>query len=107
MLFNPGQSELALGLERGLSPLRIAGDHASTGTGSAASLGSRHRFRVGDRVTYSQTKFPNMMSGQAGVVIGQLPTSYFGPEYLIRFPGQPSGFIAGQNELTAALPAGG
>jgi hypothetical protein len=66
----------------------------------------RHRFQVGDCVTYSQTKFPNMMSGKQGIVLGQLPTSYFGPEYLVRFPGHPSGFIAGQNELSAAQPAG-
>jgi hypothetical protein len=47
-----------------------------------------------------------MMSGKEGIVLGQLSTSYFGPEYLVRFPGHPSGFIAGQNELTAALAAG-
>ena len=105
MLFNPGQSDLGFGLQRGVSPLRL-GDGASACTGPAPSRPPRHRFVAGDCVAYSQTKFPNMMSGKEGIVLGQLPWSYFGPEYLIRFPGHPSGFIAGQNELTGALPAG-
>jgi hypothetical protein len=41
------------------------------------------------------------MSGREGVVVRQLPTKYFGPEYLVHFSGCPSGFIAGENELTA------
>jgi hypothetical protein len=63
---------------------------------------TQHRFATGQAVRYTQTRFPNLMSGKEGTILRPLPTRYFGPEYLVDFPGHPSGFIAGEYELSLA-----
>lgn len=63
---------------------------------------TRHRFATGQAVRYTQTRFPNLMSGKEGIIVRPLPTRYFGPEYIVDFPGYPAGFIAGEHELSLA-----
>ena len=63
-----------------------------------------HRFTVGQTVTYSQVRFPNLISGAACVIVRLLPTRYNGPEYLIRCAILGSELIVGEQELTASAP---
>jgi hypothetical protein len=102
MLFDPSWGALSFKPERETNPLAFALHHGTPRPADARPVHRpRHRFQVGARVSYTQTTFPNLMSGREGVVVRQLPTKYFGPEYLVHFSGCPSGFIAGENELTA------
>ena len=102
MLFDPSWGALSFKPERGTDPLNFARHHGTPRTADArVNRDLHHRFQVGARVRYTQTRFPNLMSGRQAIVVRQLPTKYFGPEYLLHFPGHPSGFIAGENELTA------
>jgi hypothetical protein len=102
MLFDPGWGAHSFTPEREPDPLAFALRHGTHRAADARPIHrSRHRFQVGARVSYTQTRFPNLMSGREGIVVRQLPTKYFGPEYLLHFPGYPPGFIAGENELTA------
>ena len=61
----------------------------------------QHQFSVGQSVTFSDTRFPNLISGVECVVVRLLPTRYNGPEYLIRSPRLASGVIFGERELRA------
>jgi hypothetical protein len=64
-----------------------------------------HRFAVGQTVTYSQMRFPTLISGAECVIVRLLPTRYNGPEYLIRCATLGSELIVGEQELTAAEAA--
>jgi hypothetical protein len=64
-----------------------------------------HRFAVGQTVTYSQMRFPNLISGAECVIVRLLPTRYNGPEYLIRCASLGSELIVGEQELTAVASA--
>jgi hypothetical protein len=101
MLFDPGWGALSFKPEREPEPQALTLPHGThRAVGGRPSYRPRHRFQVGARVSYTQTTFPNLMSGREGIVVRLLPTKYFGPEYLLHFPGYSSGFIAGENELT-------
>jgi hypothetical protein len=65
----------------------------------------QHRFSVGQSVTFSDSRFPHLISGVECVVVRLLPTRYNGPEYQIRCPRLASDVIFGERELTAVEPA--
>lgn len=69
-----------------------------------------HRFTVGQIVTYSQTRFPNMLSGAQCRIARLLPTrpQPLGPEYLIRCDRFARELIVGEHELSEIRsPSGG
>ena len=64
-----------------------------------------HRFAVGQTVTYSQVRFPTLISGAECEIVRLLPTRFNGPEYLISCKILASELIVGEQELTVAEPA--
>jgi hypothetical protein len=64
-----------------------------------------HRFAVDQTVTYSQMRFPNLISGTECVIVRLLPTRFNGPEYLVRCESLASELIVGEQELTDAAAA--
>jgi hypothetical protein len=66
---------------------------------------TQHRFIVGQPVTYAQTRFPNLISGEECVIVRLLPTRYQGPEYLVACASLGSELVVGEQELVADLPA--
>ncbi|HEY7386075.1 MAG TPA: hypothetical protein VH743_20640 [Beijerinckiaceae bacterium] len=63
-----------------------------------------HRFAVGQTVTYSQVRFPTLISGAECVIVRLLPTRFNGPEYLVRCKILAFELIVGEQELTVTEP---
>jgi hypothetical protein len=70
-----------------------------------ASAMSPHRLALGQVVTFSETRFPNLICGAECVIVRLLPTRYKGPEYLIRCASLASEIVVGEQELRAAAPS--
>ena len=64
-----------------------------------------HRFAVGQSVTFSETRFPNLISGAECVIVRLLPTFHKGPEYAIRCPRVAFELVVGGQEMTATNPS--
>jgi len=64
-----------------------------------------HRFAVGQSVTFSETRFPNLISGAECVIVRLLPTLHKGPEYAIRCPRVAFELVVGEQEITPADPS--
>jgi hypothetical protein len=64
-----------------------------------------HRFAVGQSVTFSETRFPNLISGAECVIVRLLPTLHKGPEYAIRCARVAFEVVVGEQEITAATPS--
>jgi hypothetical protein len=64
-----------------------------------------HRFAVGQSVTFSETRFPNLISGAECVIVRLLPTLHKGPEYAIRCPRVAFELVVGEMEITATDPS--
>ena len=67
----------------------------------------RHRFAVGSRVTYTQARFPNLLSGEACKIVALLPSGSREPRYQVRCPTLTGRLVVSESELGDAPEPGG
>ena len=59
----------------------------------------QHRFAVGSQVTYTQARFPNLLSGEACKIVALLPSGSREPRYQVRCPTLTGKLVVSESEL--------